>query len=338
MDPVSIALGGASILSGVFSSILGNSSQAKQQNASLEWQRHENAIARQHNMALAEAQNNMNIAQWNRENAYNSPAAQMQRYKAAGLNPNLIYGQQNTSAQLSGQLTAGAPTSAPDMSKFIDQNRGNRLSSMFSKLGDVLMQIPMYAEQVKSARLDNELKKEELIRSTYETDFQDFIHSMELDESNITELLKGKISPAKRKYMQDFVRYQKEIEDKDEDIKLKRFKSRLNDATFDHAVKQVAAAADLADNEARLFAETYVARKNKIQYDEKEAKARMQLTQAQEENYEFDRIFNMIIKGGDIALRALETISELFPVGKAAKVVKSFNKMRKVGENTYVWE
>lgn len=35
------------------------------------------------------------IEQWNRQNAYNSPEAQMQRFKAAGLNPHLIYGQGN---------------------------------------------------------------------------------------------------------------------------------------------------------------------------------------------------------------------------------------------------
>lgn len=33
---------------------------------------------------------------WNRQNEYNSPAAQMERYKQAGLSPNLIYGQTNT--------------------------------------------------------------------------------------------------------------------------------------------------------------------------------------------------------------------------------------------------
>lgn len=33
-----------------------------------------------------------NLEQWNRENAYNSPSAQMSRFAAAGLNPNLIYG------------------------------------------------------------------------------------------------------------------------------------------------------------------------------------------------------------------------------------------------------
>lgn len=36
------------------------------------------------------------LADWNMQNEYNSPAAQMARFKAAGLNPNLIYGQTNT--------------------------------------------------------------------------------------------------------------------------------------------------------------------------------------------------------------------------------------------------
>lgn len=32
------------------------------------------------------------LSDWERENAYNSPAAQMERLRAAGLNPNLVYG------------------------------------------------------------------------------------------------------------------------------------------------------------------------------------------------------------------------------------------------------
>lgn len=35
---------------------------------------------------------NRGIEQWNRENTYNSPTAQMERLKQAGLNPNLVYG------------------------------------------------------------------------------------------------------------------------------------------------------------------------------------------------------------------------------------------------------
>ncbi|AXH73601.1 MAG: DNA pilot protein [Microviridae sp.] len=36
------------------------------------------------------------LADWNMQNAYNTPEAQMARYKAAGLNPNLIYGSGTT--------------------------------------------------------------------------------------------------------------------------------------------------------------------------------------------------------------------------------------------------
>ncbi|AXH76590.1 MAG: DNA pilot protein [Microviridae sp.] len=38
------------------------------------------------------------LSDWDRQNAYNSPASQMQRYTDAGLNPNLIYGQSTTAA------------------------------------------------------------------------------------------------------------------------------------------------------------------------------------------------------------------------------------------------
>ena len=45
------------------------------------------------------------LEDWYRQNAYNTPKAQMRRFEAAGLNPNLIYGQQNTAG--------GIDTSAP---------------------------------------------------------------------------------------------------------------------------------------------------------------------------------------------------------------------------------
>ena len=47
------------------------------------------------NKELGRYTNQMNIENWNRQNEYNTPKAQMQRYKDAGLNPNLIYGQGN---------------------------------------------------------------------------------------------------------------------------------------------------------------------------------------------------------------------------------------------------
>lgn len=41
---------------------------------------------------MARAQRKAALMDWNRENAYNSPAQQMQRLKEAGLNPHLVYG------------------------------------------------------------------------------------------------------------------------------------------------------------------------------------------------------------------------------------------------------
>lgn len=49
-------------------------------------------INNHHNEQLIKEQNQLNLQQWNRENLYNSPSEQMKRLKAAGLNPNLMYG------------------------------------------------------------------------------------------------------------------------------------------------------------------------------------------------------------------------------------------------------
>lgn len=45
---------------------------------------------------------NQNLKMWNMQNAYNDPSAQMARLKAAGLNPNLVYGGGNVTGNTSG--------------------------------------------------------------------------------------------------------------------------------------------------------------------------------------------------------------------------------------------
>lgn len=87
----------------------------KQLNKYLDFQREENQKTRDYNLNLAKQQNQWNIDQWNRENEYNTPQAQMSRYKAAGLNPDLVYGQQNLSAA-SPEMTSGEPGSPMDYS------------------------------------------------------------------------------------------------------------------------------------------------------------------------------------------------------------------------------
>lgn len=62
----------------------------------------------QANRDLAEYAYSQNLAQWNRENEFNSPQAQLDRLRSAGLNPNLIYN--NSSA---GVVSAGSPQYNP---------------------------------------------------------------------------------------------------------------------------------------------------------------------------------------------------------------------------------
>lgn len=63
-------------------------------------------------------QNQMNIDQWNRENQYNSPTAQMQRLSAAGLNPNLVYGNGATTLSASSPKLEAAQKKAPDLGQY----------------------------------------------------------------------------------------------------------------------------------------------------------------------------------------------------------------------------
>lgn len=56
------------------------------------------------------------LADWNMQNEYNSPEAQMARYKAAGLNPHLIYGQQTSTPSVRSSEAPSFNPKAPDLS------------------------------------------------------------------------------------------------------------------------------------------------------------------------------------------------------------------------------
>lgn len=53
-----------------------------------------------------------NVEQWNRENEYNAPAAQVQRLKDAGLNPHLVYGHGSIANTANGSPQLALPSQA----------------------------------------------------------------------------------------------------------------------------------------------------------------------------------------------------------------------------------
>lgn len=94
------------------------------------------------NIQLAEQARQHDISMWNAQNAYNTPAMQMQRMKEAGLNPNLVYGSG------AGQTTASPPPKAPVPQ--VD----NELASLAQM--SLTPMISLYQDwQVKKAQIDN---------------------------------------------------------------------------------------------------------------------------------------------------------------------------------------
>ena len=131
-------------------SIAGNIASNANINNQISEQKRENQANRDWNLNLARLQNRWNIDQWNRENVYNSPAAQMARYKAAGLNPDLIYGQQNLSAA-SPEMTSGDGSLPTDVSNLA--NKRTMLDIVSASLDNDIKR-----EQVKSMRNQNALE------------------------------------------------------------------------------------------------------------------------------------------------------------------------------------
>lgn len=140
-------------------SIAGNIASNANINNQISEQKRENQRNRDWNLNLAKMQNQWNIDQWNRENAYNTPAAQMARFKAAGLNPDLMYGQQNLAAA-SPEMTAGEGSQPTDVS-----NLANKRT-----IGDMMVQ----ASQTRLTNAQAKLAESQADKTDKETEGQGY--------------------------------------------------------------------------------------------------------------------------------------------------------------------
>lgn len=93
---------------------------------------------------LAEYQNELAMQNWNTQNEYNTPSSQMSRYLAAGLNPNLIYGQGSN----------GNASSAPDAHNVGSYQLAIRKQELFSSILENRMRL----QSIQSQKQDNALK------------------------------------------------------------------------------------------------------------------------------------------------------------------------------------
>lgn len=141
-DPFSA---GASLLSGIGKSIGGARQATKNR-------RHQNVMLQKQQAwseQMALQQNQWNIDQWNRENDYNSPSAQMERYELAGINPynSVTNGQVGSGVASSLQSATPNNVSAPAYAEAFSNPVGDFISGLSSSLDNALKVISVDREK-----------------------------------------------------------------------------------------------------------------------------------------------------------------------------------------------
>lgn len=141
------------------------------------------------NRQLAEYQNEWNLSQWHRENEYNSPAQQMARLKAAGLNPNLAYNMATTGNANDSPQAAGYQA---DYSKW--QTSPKAVPANIVNLGETLKALSgIYktAQELKAMDLANKEKEQDIAINAPKVDFMQTFLDRTLRDMNQKYYLRG---------------------------------------------------------------------------------------------------------------------------------------------------
>ena len=125
-----------------------------------------NRAQRRWNEAMYNRQREDALADWARSNQYNSPLAQMQRFKEAGLNPHLIYGggPNNVSAPIRGTDAKAWNPQAPafNFGQIADQYLGAQATTQ--AIENTKLQAELIRQQTEKAKADtlNTLKSADI--------------------------------------------------------------------------------------------------------------------------------------------------------------------------------
>lgn len=95
------------------------------------------------------------LADWNMNNDYNTPKMQMSRFKDAGLNPNLIYGQGTEAAAPRSSQFSQPETSAPQ----VDEQAGTNAIGAYQKVRQDTLQRSILQQNLDNMKEQNTLIK-----------------------------------------------------------------------------------------------------------------------------------------------------------------------------------
>lgn len=152
IDPV---VGAAAISAGahLIGGLFGSSSSKYAAKAQLQAVRETNKA----NLDLAKYQNEWNVAQWNRQNAYNTPAMQRQRYEEAGINPYFALGNIQ-SGNAESLMSANMANQQPVVSELQGQSGqilGNSISDAAQSGVNAYFGSKIQQEQAKALQIEN---------------------------------------------------------------------------------------------------------------------------------------------------------------------------------------
>ena len=205
------ALGlGSSIISSAFGSIFGDNSAKKQ----FKYQQQLNREAFQHDVDM-----------WNRQNAYNTPSAQMERLQAAGLNPNLVYGNGGATNTANNAPTYNAG-SAPDVSA-----ARSAAASLANQGFNTALNLQMQQVQAANLQADTELKETQ--GKLNQTNNEVALIDKYLKQSTVDDNIRYQLE----KWKQDLVLGRNQIKLGDQQIVLNEAQMRKLDAEIDSIVE-----------------------------------------------------------------------------------------------------
>lgn len=223
---------------------------------------------REYNLNLAKMQNLWNRDQWQREADYNSPAAYRARLKAAGMNPDLAYGNVQGVAPASAGMTSGQASLPVDNSLLAQKMTALNVASAALDNKLKFAQLKNLEEDVKNKNLDNRLKG-------YEVKNEDALQALVGDPLSATMDASKLPLPAYRRYM-EIVNSAKDSANKtvqNEEGLLRLANARLDklfrDKTFEGELKKFANSVAISDQEARYYIETLTHRIASAKYDTK---------------------------------------------------------------------
>jgi len=224
----------------------GTSIFTNQQN--IQAQQQANALQDKRNRELYQMQRADALSDWNMQNAYNSPSQQMQRYKEAGLNPNLIYGQMTNSPVVRSTEAKPADYVAP-------QIKGNPVAEGIQAYQNI-RQMELQSKGLEAQILESQARK---IKIDEEATHQHLQNQNLVDNSpNLKEVLSQK-------------------------VRMNDYNIRLMEQNIDHNQKMNPLQQDLAKSnlltlsQNRYWQELSEAQKNEV------AKAQVKLFKAQED-------------------------------------------------------